>query len=426
MALIKNAQGKVNGNIGVLRDVTERKRAEEELRQSEQRLALAASGTRIGMFDCNMATGEVLSTEQHVKHLGLPTTTTTTTTTTTLTQSYHYSQWALQVHPEDLPAVEMENRRCLAERLVFEAEYRVVWPDGSVHWIDCRRVFPQETPGAPQRMLGISMDITERKWVEQALQEAQAKLKAHAENLEKTVTERTAKLWEQTAEREKLQEELLKISEREKQLIAQELHDGLCQHFAGTAMMVSLLHRRMVATQDPHAAQAKEICELLSTGVVEARNLSHGLHPVKDKGDGLMESLTGLAQTVTKLFHVQCTFCCDDEVLINEQATATHLFRITQEAVNNAMKHGQASKVLITLKNGSEGVSLSIRDNGIGIPRKLPATKGMGMQIMNHRAEVIGAWLTVCRAGKRGTLVTCTLPERNLASQDALINPVKG
>jgi two-component system, LuxR family, sensor kinase FixL len=125
-----------------------------------------------------------------------------------------------------------------------------------------------------------------------------------------------------------------------------------------------------------------------------------------------MESLTGLAQSVTKLFHVQCTFCCDEEVLINEQATATHLFRITQEAVNNAVKHGQADKVLITLKNGGEGVSLSIRDNGIGIPRELPATRGMGMQIMNHRAEVIGAWITIRRAGKRGTVVTCTLPAR--------------
>ena len=98
---VKSTTGATTGFGVMVEDITERKRAENELRQSEQRLALAASGTRIGMFDCNMATGEVLSTEQHVKHLGLPTTTTTTTTTTTLTQSYHYSQWARQVHPED-------------------------------------------------------------------------------------------------------------------------------------------------------------------------------------------------------------------------------------------------------------------------------------------------------------------------------------
>ena len=321
----------------------------------------------------------------------------------------HYSDWARQVHPEDLPRFEVEIKECLAERRMFELEYRVVWPDGSVHWIACRRVFTQD---ASQRMLGISMDITERKRIEEALRETQAQLKAHTDNLEKTVVERTAKLWEETAEREKLQEELLKISEREKQLIAQEMHDGLCQHFAGTAMMASILHRSLVARQAPEAVQTKEICDLLNTGVLEARNLSHGLHPVKDKGDGLMEALSGLAQKVTKLFHIQCSFCCDEAVLINSQETATHFFRIAQEAMNNAIKHGQASKVMITLKQDSEGVSLSIRDNGIGIPRKMPATKGMGMQIMNHRADVIGAALTICRAGKRGTVVTCTLPAR--------------
>jgi len=257
----------------------------------------------------------------------------------------------------------------------------------------------------------LSISIAEFQ-ANEALLEAQAKLKAHAKNLEKTVAERTSRLWEQTAEREKLQEELLKISEREKQLIAQELHDGLCQHLAGTALMGSLLHRRLAARQDPEADHAKEISDLLCTGVQEARNLSHGLHPVSPKGDGLMEALEGLAQTVTKLFHIQCTFSCDDSVFLEDQTTATHLFRIAQEAMNNAMKHGQATKVYITLKNSEEGVSLSIRDNGIGIPSELPPSRGMGMQIMNHRAEVIGAWLVIRRAGKRGTVVTCTLPLR--------------
>ena len=211
------------------------------------------------------------------------------------------------------------------------------------------------------------------------------------------------------AEREELQQELLKISEREKQLIAQELHDGLCQHFAGTAMMASLLQRRLAAKQDPEAEQARQICDLLNTGVHEARNLSHGLHPVKAEGEGLMEALSGLAQTVTKLFHVRCTFVCDDTVLVEDQTAATHMFRMAQEAVNNAMKHGQATKVRITLEEVDGAVTLSIRDNGIGIPRDLPVSKGMGMQIMNHRAAAIGAMLSVRRAGSRGTVVACTL-----------------
>ena len=211
------------------------------------------------------------------------------------------------------------------------------------------------------------------------------------------------------AEREFLQIELLKISEREKQLIAQELHDGLCQHLAGTALMGSLLHRRLAARDDPDAGDAERICQLLNTGVNEARNLSHGLHPVRNEPDGLMDALSALVETVTNLFHIRCTFQCPEPVLLKHPAAGTHLFRIAQEAINNAMKHGQATRVVITLKLEAGMVTLSIRDNGIGIPRKRPST-GMGMRIMTHRATAIGATLKVSRAGRKGTIVCCTLP----------------
>jgi len=212
------------------------------------------------------------------------------------------------------------------------------------------------------------------------------------------------------AERTELQKELLRISECEKQTIAQELHDGLCQHFAGTAFMGNLLFKRLAARNDPDAAHAKQICDLLNTGVHETRTLSHGLHPVKAGGEGLMEALAGLAQTVTALFHVQCAFHCDDSVPISDQTVATHLFRIAQEAVANARKHGEARRVVVALKRSREGVVLSIRDNGIGIPTVRRASAGMGLKIMNHRAEAIGARLSIGRRGKRGTAVTCTVP----------------
>lgn len=212
------------------------------------------------------------------------------------------------------------------------------------------------------------------------------------------------------AERESLEQELLKISEREKQLIAQELHDGLCQHLAGTAFMGSLLFRQLSTRNDPEAEKAKQICDLLNTGVNEARNLSHGLHPVRAGDEGLMEALAGLAQTTTNLFHIRCTFRCDAPVLVESQTAATHMFRIAQEALNNAMKHGEARAVRIVLKKTQEGIALSIQDDGIGIPRDRPASGGMGMQIMNHRATVIGATLHIRRGRTRGTVVSCILP----------------
>jgi PAS domain S-box-containing protein len=211
------------------------------------------------------------------------------------------------------------------------------------------------------------------------------------------------------AEHEQLQGELLKISERSKQIIAQELHDGLCQHLTGTALMSKLLQQRLAKTKNPEAELAEEICDLLTTAVNEARNMSHGLHPVKGGPSGLMDALAVMAGTVTKLFHVRCSFRCTTPVFIDSEVVATHLFRIAQESVSNAIKHGQAERVLMTLAYTGEGIALSVRDNGIGIPAEVP-TEGMGMQIMRHRASAIGAAVTVRRSGKRGTLVQCTLP----------------
>ena len=213
------------------------------------------------------------------------------------------------------------------------------------------------------------------------------------------------------AEYGKLQQEILRISEREKQLISQELHDGLCQNLAGTALMSRMLHTRLAAENEPNAKYAKEIYELLNTSVDEARNLSHGLHPVGPEGEGLMNALSQLARTVRNLFHIDCTFRCPEPVIIENGKTSTHLFRITQEAINNARKHGEADQVMIGLHHSPEGVTLTIEDNGVGISVNTQKKSGMGLRIMNHRASEIGATLTVRRLDQSGgTVVTCTLP----------------
>jgi len=211
-------------------------------------------------------------------------------------------------------------------------------------------------------------------------------------------------------ERAQLQEELLKISDWEKQSIAQELHDGLCQHLVGTAMMGNLLHRKLAARQDPHADDAKQISDLLSMGATEARNLAHGLHPVKPEPEGLMMALAGLAQMVAKLFQVTCRFDCAQPVHIEEQSIASHLFRMAQEAVNNAMKHGRASEVIVSLEVKGREMVLKITDNGVGLPARQAPSSGMGFKIMRYRAQVIGASIEIGGAGETGTVVCCRLP----------------
>jgi PAS domain S-box-containing protein len=173
----RGPDGQIDGLVGYFRNATDRKKVEEELRENQERLALAASGTQIGMYEWNVVTGEILATEQVARLFGLRTTTTTTTTTTTFSQFYHYQDWAERVHPEDLPRVDTEFRRCTIDQTPYDAEYRVLWPDGSTHWIIDRGIFRNGLDSRFPRRLGVVMDVTDRRRAEEALRESEERFR---------------------------------------------------------------------------------------------------------------------------------------------------------------------------------------------------------------------------------------------------------
>jgi PAS domain S-box-containing protein len=241
-------------------------------------------------------------------------------------------------------------------------------------------------------------------------------LKLNSE-LEARVHERTAalrkandKLHKEIAARHRLEKEILEISEREQQRIGRNLHDDLGQRLVGISYMSHQLAGVLQAIDSPEAGQAAKITALLNDALSLTRSLARGLHPVALKSGGLIAALADLADRTSEIYQVACRFDGPaDEPPLTDTA-ATHLYRIAREAVTNAVNHGRAEKIDIALAVATSHTELRVADNGCGMPKPGPRRKGMGLRIMNYRADVIGASLAFTTSENGGTLVTCAVP----------------
>jgi PAS domain S-box-containing protein len=209
-------------------------------------------------------------------------------------------------------------------------------------------------------------------------------------------------------ERRVLEEELLNASSREQQRIGQDLHDSLCQQLAGIEFQNSVLVQQLNEAPEMQK-EAARIGELIRNATKHARSLARGLSPVEIEPNGLMAALNGLALSATNLFRVNCSFECPRPVLLENRTTATHLYRIAQEAIGNAVKHGQAKTIGISLKDSDGEVVLTVRDDGIGFTLDGRGIEGMGLRIMEYRADMIGAMLRIDSVKGGGTIVACRL-----------------
>lgn len=211
------------------------------------------------------------------------------------------------------------------------------------------------------------------------------------------------------AHKERLEKEVLEISEREQRRIGQDLHDGLCQHLTGIALLSRSLQQKLGAQASPETDCAVRITGLLNEGIDQVRRVTRGLHPVPDEPTGLTLALQDLASAVGHSGAIACRLECPDPVPIPDRTAATHLYRIAQEAVQNAIRHARPSNIVVRLGADEDSIRLAVIDDGVGLPAHRGG-KGMGLEIMNYRARTIGAQLSVEPAAPRGTAVTCVLP----------------
>ncbi len=212
-------------------------------------------------------------------------------------------------------------------------------------------------------------------------------------------------------ERKRLEKENLEISEREQRRIGQDLHDGLCQHLAGIEMLSQVLAKKLSSRSKDASARAAEIAAAVRDAISQTRLLARGLSPVTLESEGLMSALAELALNTEKIFNLRCRFDCPQMIQYPDHAAATHLFRIAQEAVSNAIKHGHARHITLQLRETASGISLLIRDDGSGFPPNYSATNGMGLRIMQVRIGMVGGTLRVEQNPTGGVTVFCHAPK---------------
>lgn len=342
----------------VLLDITERREIEARANEMRCRFRQLAESIREVFWMADLKTSRMIYLSPGYQRLWGRT-------------SFYQSpqEWLARIVPEDRKRV-WEAAQTKQRTGEYDVVYRLRCADGSVRWIHDRAFPVRDEAGEVHRIAGIADDITERKLIEK---------------------------------------ELIEISDREQCRFGQDLHDGLCQHLAGIEYLTQSLKASLADKGHAEADQAAQIAMLISQASAHAHDLARGLSPVPLEAGGLMSALQELAATTERLFHVGCKLSSDDQVLIHDNVVATHLYRIAQEAVSNAIKHGKARRIVINLTQDRDWTVLSIKNDGAELPENQPGSIGLGGRIMNFRAGMIGGVIELRHAPDRQPMVVCSV-----------------
>jgi signal transduction histidine kinase len=250
----------------------------------------------------------------------------------------------------------------------------------------------------------------ERRRAEEALRRVYAELEVRVQERTAELKTANARLQAAIAERRRLEFELLEITEKERRRIGLDLHDDLGQQLSGLALMTKGLQLKLAKRRARETSDAARIHNLVQQTMTYARDLAHDLAMLDLKGDDLPAALGGLARHAEKLFKISCRFEVAGATPPLEPNVASQLYKITQEAVTNAIKHAKTKAIGIRLASGANELILTVQNDGLPFPNLKGHATGMGLRIMNYRASLIGASLEVRGDGLQGTCVICSVP----------------
>ena len=235
-------------------------------------------------------------------------------------------------------------------------------------------------------------------------------------NMEERVRQRTVALREEIAEREYLEKVVIDIGDRERCSIGHDLHDGLGQHLTGTALVTQALAHKAATGQTLKPEELRRITRLIEEAIDQTRSLAKGLLLAEIQADGLVPALQEMTTGVQRQHAgLHCEFQYDVHLPQCGGGHATHLYRIAHEAVRNAVRHGRASHIVVSLLSHQDGILLRVRDDGIGIPSPEHRGEGLGLRIMGHRASILRAEFRFFALPEGGSVVECNLPASSLS-----------
>ncbi len=385
VAPIRDAEGRVTGSVSVLADLTERKRAEAELRAALERYRVLAEEVPVGVFLADARGGNVWVNERWSGITGLS------------AEEGRGTGFVRIIHPEDVPRVLDAWGRATAAGVGFEDEFRLRRPDGSVRWVHVRAAPVGE--GADEgRFLGVVEDVTERRRAEDLLRRSEAGLRW-----------RLAALREQDLERRRVLAATLRAQEEELARMAEGIEDEHLQQVAALGMRLEALRRRL--SDEAHVEALEGLDRTVREAADGLRELLAELRPRELETGGLAEAIRRAASAilgpgVAVAVEDGLPSEPDDEV-------RTAAFRIAQEALRNVRDHAGARRVEVLLAGDAQGLLLEVRDDGVGPG---PTPDGPGLASMRQRAELLRGWVRVGPGDDAGTVVRCRLPRREARS----------
>jgi PAS domain S-box-containing protein len=353
LSIIRGEAGDIEGVRGVLRDLTDKHAAQEALKMSEEMFSKAFGASPSGMFIVRLSDYQVINANSSFLRL--------------------IGRSQREVINKELNELKffrsVEDRQRLVHELLTQG------------WI---------------REMELALITSE------------------GDTRTAIVSAETVRIWgeacmlcaiEDLTEAQRLEREIIDISEAERQRIGHYLHDDLCSHLLGIEVLQKVLRQKLSAADYPEISSVDRIRELIREAIGKTRRISRGLCPVNIAENGLVLILQELCGDIREIYGVSCQFEHDQKVALEDPMISTHIYYIAREAAYNAVKHGKADTILLTLTSDGPYTELQIRDNGHGIPKSLKLT-GMGIRIMHYRARRIGAELRAERLWDGGSLVS--------------------